>query len=178
MELSVRDATVADAAACAAVYAPYVSGSAVSFELEPPTAEELGQRIEAARRQHAWVVLQDESGRVRGYASAAPWKSRGAYRHTAEVGVYLEPGLRRRGGGRALYEALFARLRERGFRTVVAGMSEPNEPSTGLHLAMGFQVVGTLRQVGWKDDRWWDVTLFQRDLGVTPGHPPAWPSNA
>ena len=75
------------------------------------------------------------------------------------------------------YEALFTRLRERGFRTVVAGMSEPNWGSTRFHLAMGFEVVGTLHHVGWKDDRWWDVTLFQRDLAVRPELRPGWPSN-
>jgi len=177
VQLLVRDATVADAAGCAAVYAPYVAETAISFELEPPSTQEMGRRIQSALDRHAWVVLVDERDAVRGYASAGAWKSRGAYRHTAEVGVYLERGVRRVGGGRALYEALFMRLRARGFRTVVAGMSEPNDVSTGFHHAMGFEVVGTLRRVGWKDDRWWDVTLFQRDLEITPEHRPAWLSN-
>jgi len=171
MDLSVREATPDDAAACAAVYAPYVVETAISFEVEPPSAHEMGRRIQAALERHAWVVLEDHEGRVRGFASAGPWKTRASYRHTAEVGVYLDPEVGRSGGGRALYEALMTRLCARGFRTLVAGIAEPNEASIRLHLALGFEMVGTLRRVGWKFGRWWDVTLFQRDLGAEPVDP-------
>jgi L-amino acid N-acyltransferase YncA len=161
---TVRPATPADAAACAAVYAPYVRDTAVSFELEPPGAEEVARRIEAYRERHAWLVLED-AGRVVGYAYGAPFAVRPAYDWSAEVSVYLAPGLRRSGAGRALYTALFARLEERGFRTLVAGVTVPNEASLGLHRAMGFEVVGTFRDIGFKLGRWWDVTRLQRALG-------------
>jgi phosphinothricin acetyltransferase len=80
------------------------------------------------------------------------------------VSVYLEVGRRRRGDGRALYEALFARLAERGYRTAVAGMTLPNDASVGLHRALGFAPVGTYRRIGWKDGAWRDVAWMQRDL--------------
>ena len=161
----VRDATEADAAACAAIYAPYVRDTAITFETEPPDAAEFARRIAAATARHAWLVLEDD-GRVTGYAYGGPFKERAAYRYACEVSVYLERGLRRSGGGRALYSALLARLAERGFRTAAAGMTQPNEASAGLHRALGFVTVGTFRRVGWKHGRWHDVAWVQRDLGV------------
>ncbi len=133
----VRSATPADAAACLAVYTPYVEQTAVSFEEHPPSVEEMRTRIEAALRTHAWVVLEDDGGRITGYAYAGPYKSRPAYRWSCEVSVYVEPGRRRTGAGRALYGALFERLVERGFVVAVAGMTLPNPASAGLHRCPG-----------------------------------------
>lgn len=166
-----RSANPADAAACAAIYAPYVADTAITFETVPPRAEEMAQRIVAAVRSHAWIVLTDE-GRVAGYAYGTPFKSRAAYRWSCEVSVYVELGRRRTGAGRTLYDALFARLAERGFRTAVAGMTLPNDASVGLHRAMGFTPVGTYRRIGWKHDAWHDVAWAQRPLAVD-GDPPA-----
>lgn len=160
----VRPAVPADAPACAAVYAPYVRDTAISFELEPPTAEEVARRIASYQQRHAWLVLED-AGEVTGYAYASPFAARPAYDWSAEVSVYLAPGARRSGAGRALYTELFARLEQRGFRTLVAGVTVPNEASLGLHRAMGFEVVGTFRDIGFKLGRWWDVTRLQRALG-------------
>jgi len=171
----VRDATEDDAEACAAIYAPYVTDTAVTFEYEPPSAAEMARRIAAARRTHAWVVLEDsvpdEEGRVVGYAYAGPYKQRAAYRWSCEVSVYLEAGRRGRGSGRLLYEALFTRLAERGYRTLVAAMTLPNDASEGLHAALGFEPVGTFRGVGWKHGRWRDVAYAQRSIGPD-GAPP------
>jgi phosphinothricin acetyltransferase len=159
----IRDATPVDAERCAAVYAPYVRDTAVSFETEPPSAAAMAQRIEEAQRRHAWLVLED-AGTVIGYAYGGPFMARPAYQWASAVSVYLDPGRRGAGGGRALYEALFDRLTARGFRVVLAGVALPNEASTGLHLALGFQPVGTYRRVGWKHGRWHDVAWYQRDL--------------
>lgn len=160
-----RAASERDAAACAAIYAPYVTDTAISFEADPPSAAEMGERIAAAVRTHAWLVLE-RKGRVVGYAHGAPFKSRTAYRWSCEVSVYLERDRRRTGGGRALYEALLARLAERGFRTAVAGMTLPNDASVGFHRAMGFEPVGTYRRIGWKHGRWHDVAWTQRALAT------------
>jgi L-amino acid N-acyltransferase YncA len=170
----VRDASERDAAPCAAIYAPYVLETAITFETEPPSPAEMAVRIAAAVRTHAWVVLEHEDGVV-GYAYGGQFNRRPAYRWSCEVSVYIEHGRTRSGGGRALYEALFARLSARGFRTVVAGMTLPNDASVGLHRAMGFEPVGTFRGVGWKHDAWHDVAWTQRTL--TAGQdPPAEPS--
>ena len=166
----VRDATASDAAACAVLYAPYVTDTVVTFETEPPTAEQMTERIAAAQRRHAWLVLEDD-GDVVGYAYGGPYKERAAYRWSCEVSVYLEQGRRRTGGGRALYEALFTRLAERGFRTAVAGMTLPNPASEGLHRALGFEPVGVYRRIGWKHGAWHDVAWMQRALASTDDPP-------
>jgi L-amino acid N-acyltransferase YncA len=161
----IRDATVEDGAACAAVYAPYVRDTAITFEYEPPTAEEMSRRIATAQAWHAWVVLED-GGRVVGYAYGGPYKERPAYRWSCEVSVYLEPGRRRSGAGRGLYEALFTRLAARGYRTAVAGTTLPNPASEGLHRSLGFEPIGVYRDIGWKHGRWHDVAWSQKVLAA------------
>jgi L-amino acid N-acyltransferase YncA len=168
--MRVRDATHEDADACAQIYAPYVIDTAITFEYEPPSVAEMARRIAAAQRAHAWLVLE-EDGRVVGYAYAGPFKERAAYRWSSEVSVYLEPGRRRSGSGRLLYETLFSRLAERGVRTLVAVMTLPNDASEGLHRALGFEPVGRLRRVGWKHGQWHDVAWMQRPLGNDDGPP-------
>jgi L-amino acid N-acyltransferase YncA len=170
----VRDATPADAEACAAIYAPYVTDTAITFETEIPTAPEMGKRIAEASWSHAWLVLEDE-GRVVGFAYGGPFRTRAAYRWSAEVSVYIEVGRRRSGAGRALYEALLARLAERGFHMAVAGMTLPNDASVALHRALGFEPVGTYRQIGYKHGEWHDVAWVQRPLADDRG-PPREPS--
>ncbi len=170
MSRRIRDATADDAAACQAIYAPYVRDTAVSFETEPPTAAEMAERIAEAQRAHAWLVLEDD-GRVVGYAYGGPFMSRPAYRWACTVSVYLDPGMRRTGAGRAVYEALFDRLAERGLREAMAGIALPNDASVGLHHALGFTDVGTYRRVGWKLGRWHDVLWCQRSLGADSGPP-------
>ena len=109
--------------------------------------------------------MLEEDGRVVGYAYAAPVKDRAAYRFACEVSVYLEPGRRRSGAGRALYEGLFERLAARGYRRLIAGMTVPNPASEGLHRAMGFEPVGVQRRIGWKNGAWHDVGWVQRSIG-------------
>jgi phosphinothricin acetyltransferase len=166
----IRDATAADAAACAAIYAPYVIDTAVTFEAEAPSVPEMALRIEGAQRRHAWLVIE-EDGAVVGYAYAGPFKERAAYRWSCEVSVYLAPTRHGTGGGRALYEALLARLADRGYRMAAAGMTQPNEPSARLHAALGFEPVGTFRAIGWKHGAWRDVTWVQRTLGDATAAP-------
>lgn len=172
--MTIRDATESDAAACAAIYAPYVTGTAITFESVPPGPDEMAVRIAAALGTHAWFVLDDD-GHVAGYAYGGPFKARAAYRWSCEVSIYLEPGRRRTGAGRALYETLLARLAARGFRTAVAGMTLPNDASVGLHRAMGFEPVGTYRRIGWKHGSWHDVAWMQRSISAADD-PPAEPN--
>ena len=167
----VRDATLDDAAACAAIYAPYVRETAITFEYEPPTPAEIARRIAVAHQRHAWVVYEEE-GRVTGYAYAGPYKERAAYQWTCEVSVYTEMGRRRTGRGRALYEALFERLVRQGCRVALAGVTLPNEASEGLHKAMGFEVVGVHSAIGWKLGRWHDVARMQKRLVGHEDPPP------
>ncbi len=156
----IRDATPDDAAACAAVYAPYVADTAITFETEAPGPAGMRDRIAAA---HVWLVAE-HAGRVVGYAYGGEHKSRAAYRWSCEVSVYLETGLRRSGTGRALYEALFERLVALGLRMAVAGITLPNDASEGLHRSLGFEPVGVFRRIGWKHGAWHDVAWTQRAL--------------
>ena len=174
-ELIVRDATAGDATACAAIYAPYVTDTTVTFEVEAPDAGEMARRIAAAQVRHAFLVLEEggDGESVVGYAYGGPFKERAAYRWSCEVSVYLARDRHGRGGGRALYEALLARLTQRGLRMAAAGMTQPNEASARLHAALGFEPIGTFRAVGWKLGDWRDVTWVQRSLGEGPLTDPA-----
>lgn len=172
--VQVRDASAADAEACAAIYAPYVHGTAITFELEPPTVEEMAERIAKAQSTHAWLVLEDD-GQVVGYAYGGPMKPRPAYRWSCEVSVYVAPTHHRTGAGRTLYDALFSRLTARGYRTAVAGVTLPNPASEALHKSLGFEPIGIYRNIGWKHDTWHDVAWSQRPLSQQPD-PPEEPS--
>lgn len=170
-DLFIRDADPArDAAACAAIYAPHVEGSAVSFEEQAPSAEELAARIERTLATHPWLVAERE-GRVVGYAYATTYNERPAYRWSASVSVYVASEFRGHGVGRALYTALFERLRERGFRMACAGITLPNEASVALHESLGFEQVGFNRHIGWKHGAWRDVGWWQLEL-TPPGEEP------
>ncbi|HEX8366181.1 MAG TPA: GNAT family N-acetyltransferase [Allosphingosinicella sp.] len=169
----VRPATLGDAAAIAAVYAPYVSDSFVSFETEAPDEAEMRRRIENGGLLYPWLVGEAE-GRVCGYASASPFRTRAAYRYAVETSVYLAPAACGRGFGRALYRQLLDLLARQGFTQAIGAISLPNAPSVRLHEALGFTPAGTYREVGWKCGRWIDVGLWQRALApatVPPAEP-------
>jgi phosphinothricin acetyltransferase len=166
----IRDAQARDAGRCAEIYAPYVTGTTVSFETEPPSEQEMAWRIAAARERHAWLVLE-EGGTVIGYAYGGPFMTRAAYAWSTVVSVYVVEGRRRSGAGRALYAALLERLAARGFRMALAGITLPNDASLGLHRALGFEPVGTYRRVGWKHGAWRDVAWLQRPLADGDGPP-------
>lgn len=164
-----------DAAACASIYAPYVDGSAVSFEEVVLDATRFAERIETSTRTHPWLVLE-HAGRAVAFAHAGPHRARAAYRWAAEVGVYVAPDHHRAGAGRRLYTALFGLLRRQGLYVACAGITLPNDPSVALHLAFGFLPVGVQHRIGFKAGAWRDVSWWQLDLRPEDGDdPPAEP---
>jgi L-amino acid N-acyltransferase YncA len=174
-ELRIRDADPArDAGACAAIYAPHVESSPVSFEERAPDAGEMAARIERYGASHAWLVAE-RGGEVVGYAYATAFNERRAYRWSASVSVYVAEAARGVSVGRVLYEALFERLRERGFRMACAGITLPNEASVGLHESLGFEQSGLNREIGWKEGAWRDVGWFQLELAPAGDGPPPEP---
>ncbi|GAA1642181.1 GNAT family N-acetyltransferase [Actinoplanes couchii] len=173
MELKIRAAGLDDAAACAAIYRPYVLDTAITFESEPPDDAEMARRIETAGRAHAWLVAE-AGGAIVGYAYGGPFAARPAYRWSCEVSVYVDSELRRTGAGRALYGALLPLLAGLGYRTAVAKTTMPNDASQALHAAFGFQPVGVHRRIGWKHGAWRDVAVTQLEL-VTGDDPPEEP---
>jgi L-amino acid N-acyltransferase YncA len=170
--MRIRAAAPDDAAAIAGIYAPYVTGTAVSFETEPPDSAEMGARIAAGGALYPWLAAEDEAGGLLGYASAAPFRARAAYRFTVETSVYLRNEACGRGLGRALYEPLLATLEAQGFTQAIGAIALPNEASVRLHERLGFVHAGTYRRVGWKLGAWWDVGLWQRPLAAPQEPPP------
>ncbi|MEO0386380.1 MAG: N-acetyltransferase family protein [Pseudomonadota bacterium] len=164
----IRAATPADGPALAAIYGPYVAETAISFEEAPPDAGEMARRVAAAAGRYPYLVFEDD-GALLGFASASAYRPRSAYRRSASTGVYFAQGATGRGLGRRLYQALIAALAEAKFHVLIAGITLPNAPSTGLHRALGFTPAGVLREVGWKFDRWHDVEMWQLNLGGTHG---------
>lgn len=159
----IRPATAGDAAGCAAIYAPFVRDTWVSFETEVPDAAEMARRISANSASHGWVVA-DVGGTIAGYAYGSAHRTRAAYASSCDVAIYVDPAYGRRGIGRALYAQLLPILAERGFHAAFAGIAQPNEGSVALHQAMGFEPVGIYREVGWKLGAWRDVGWWQRLL--------------
>ena len=154
-----------DAAACAAIYAPYVASTSVSFEEVPPTAAQFATLIAETSACYPWLVLDDDDdGAVAGYAYATQHRARAAYRWAADVAIYVDRDRQRGGIGRTLYEALFALLRRQRLHSACAGITLPNDASVGLHRALGFEHVGTYRSIGWKAGAWRDVSWWQRQL--------------
>lgn len=134
------------------------------FATRPWSVEEAEVAFAARDHRHPWLVAE-ESGEVIGYCKACPWKERGAYQWTAEVGVYVDTEARGQGVGRRLYERLIPELERRGVRTVLAGIALPNWPSVALHEAIGFKEAGLLPRVGYKDGAWRDVGYWVMHLG-------------
>jgi L-amino acid N-acyltransferase YncA len=162
---------VADAAACAAIYAPFVSSSAVSFEEVPPSADELAARMARISSTHPWLVAE-LGDRAVGFAYGSPHRERAAYRWAADTSVYIAADARRRGIGRALYEALLELLERQGVQVACAGITLPNEASVALHESLGFVSVGIYRRIGFKAGAWRDVGWWQRELAAATDKTP------
>ena len=173
MPCEIRLATPEDGSSLASIYAPAVIARATSFELEPPDAAEMARRVARTTLHLPWLVC--ESGQVvLGYVYASAHRERPAYRWSVEVSAYMSEKVHRVGLGRALYGALFGVLALQGYRNALAGIALPNPASVGLHEALGFDLVGVYRGVGYKLGRWHDVGWWQKDLsprGLEPEPP-------
>jgi phosphinothricin acetyltransferase len=163
-----------DAAACVAIYAPFVASGATSFEEEAPDAEAFAARIAETQVRFPWLVAERD-GAVAGYAYACPHRYRPAYRWAVETSVYIAESRRRSGLGRALYAELTERLRRQRFHVACAGITLPNAASIALHESVGFAPVGVYRRIGWKDGAWRDVGWWQLELQPTGEGAPAEP---
>lgn len=158
----VRDATSADAASIARIYNPFIRDTGITFEEVELGADEMRARIEAHTGE--WLVATDGDAVV-GYAYAAPWRARSAYRFSVEITVYVDPARPRRGVGSTLYGALFPRLEQRGVHAILAGIALPNDASVALHERFGMKKVAHFEQTGFKFGRWIDVGYWQKVVG-------------
>lgn len=159
----IRAATLDDAGAIAAIYAPYVRDTVISFEAVPPDAAQMSGRIATILPDLPWLV-HEAGGRVTGYAYASPHRPRAAYRWSVDAGIYIGGEAHRRGIGRGLYAVLLAALRSQGYHRVYGGITLPNAASVGLHEAQGFKPIGIYPEVGFKFGAWRDVGWWGLDL--------------
>ena len=170
----IRPTAEADLPSITAIYEHAVRFGTATFELIPPNLVEMTRRYRAlidGGFPHFVAVLD---GRVAGYAYAGPYRPRPAYRFTVDNSVYLDPAVHRRGIGLRLMERLIAECDGRGFRQMIAVIGDSaNAGSIGLHRRCGFQMIGTLPNVGLKFGRWLDTVMMQRALGEGAATVPA-----
>ncbi|MBS7812172.1 GNAT family N-acetyltransferase [Roseococcus pinisoli] len=174
--LLVRSATDADMEAVADIYGHYVLHGTPTFETEPPGASEMARRHAGLVAQGYPYLVAERDGVVLGYAYVSSYRPRPAYWNTVENSIYLRHDAGGRRVGTRLLAALIEECERRGFRQIIAMIGDSgNEASLRLHLAHGFESIGTLRAVGYKLGRWIDTVCLQRSLGPGDTMPPAGP---
>jgi phosphinothricin acetyltransferase len=166
----IRHALPADANAIAEIYGAVVRSSPISFEVDPPSADEMAGRMAAVQAYAPWLVLERE-GAVAGYAYASRHRDRAAYQWSVDVSVYVHAAHRRGGVGRALYTSLLSLARLQGFYVAHAGITLPNDGSVALHESLGFRPVGVFRAVGYKLGAWHDVGWWRLALRPPSSEP-------
>ena len=173
MTVCLRIATPADAAAAAAIYAPYVRETAITFEIDAPDATEFGRRIEHTLERYPYIVAQDpDSGRVMGYAYAGAFKGRAAYDWAVETSLYVDRDARGQHLGSRLHEGLLRCCELQGVVNLEACIAYPDEGgSVGFHERMGYRMVGRFERCGYKLGRWWDMVWMERFISEHPACP-------
>jgi L-amino acid N-acyltransferase YncA len=174
-EAKLRLATLIDAEPILSIYAPIVTETTISFELEVPSAEEMSARISKTLASLPWLVCE-RGEELLGYAYASRHRDRLAYQWASDVSVYVSAEARRKGVARKLYAALLGILRAQGYYNVFAGIALPNDASVGIHEAMGFRQAALYKKVGyklgsWRDVGWWQLTLRDHDANPQPPRP-------
>ena len=166
-KLIVRASTEADVARCAEIYAHHVLHGTASFEVDPPDLAEMKRRRAAVLDIGLPHLVAEREGRVMGYAYVGNWRPRPAYKFAGEDSIYIDKDAVGQGVGKVLLPALIEQCTALGRRQMVAVIGDSAQtPSIRLHASCGFEMVGTLKNIGFKFGRWLDTVLMQRDLGV------------
>jgi L-amino acid N-acyltransferase YncA len=165
MSVIIRPAVASDMDAITLIYAHHVNHGTGSFETEAPDRTEMVRRwSEVEARGLPWLVAEDD-GEIGGYAYAAPYRSRLAYRHTVEDSIYVRADRLGTGLGKLLMPALITAAQACGMRQMIAVIGDSaNQSSITLHRRFGFDDAGLLRDVGFKFGRWLDTVFMQRSL--------------
>lgn len=161
----IRSANTQDANDIANIYNHYIANTAVTFEEEIVSADDMSRRIQEINSLALPWLVAENNGEIQGYAYASKWKGRYAYRYSVEVTVYLSPLATSKGWGSQLYAQLFKQLRQLSVHAVIGGIALPNEPSIALHEKFGMEKVAHFKQVGFKFKQWVDVGYWQINLG-------------
>ena len=165
--MEIADCGPADIAAVTAIYDHHVQTGLASFEETPPSEAEMLARYEDIRARRLPYIVMKCADCVAGYAYAAPYRHRSAYRYTLEDSIYLDPAFAAQGLGTRLLSELIARCESSGHRQMIAVIGDSaNAASIRLHTKLGFAPAGTLKSAGFKFGRWVDSVLMQRALGA------------
>lgn len=164
VDVLIRDANPADAAAIQAIYAHHVLHGTASYDVDPPSIEYMAEKIRSIAEAGWPFLVAERGGQVAGYAYATQFRDRAAYRFTCENSIYVHPHWLGQGVGKALLLKLIERSADCGFGTMVAVIGGAEPASIALHASCGFQEAGRLRGVGFKKERWLDNVYMQRDL--------------
>ena len=170
----IRPSTEQDVVAITAIYRDHVLHGTGTFEIEPPTAADMSaRRADVLAKGLPYLVVED-AGQVLGFAYCNWFKPRPAYRFSAEDSIYMATTAHRQGLGRALLAELSTQAERAGVRKLIAVIGDSaNTASVGLHQALGFSQVGTIDACGWKFDRWLDIVLMEKPLGLAHTRPPS-----
>ena len=168
-----RDASVEDAEAIAAIYAHHVLHGTASYEVQPLSVADTRAKIERIAGRGWPFLVADMDGEPVGYAYAEQFRDRPAYRYTCENSIYVRADRLGLGVGKALLTELCARAERLGFRQMIAVIGGAEPASIALHESCGFETVGRLRSVGWKKGRWLDTVYMQRPLGGGDSNTPS-----
>ncbi len=165
--IKIRPATDADIPAITLIYAHHVLHGTGTFETTPPTQEDMtARRADALAKGLPYLVIEDTTA-LQGFAYCNWFKPRPAYRFSAEDSIYLSSSAVGKGLGKLLLVELMAQAERCGIRKLIAVIGDSaNAGSVGLHQACGFKKVGVLTDCGWKFDRWLDVVLMERAIGL------------
>ena len=159
----IRSATEKDSLGIIEIYAPFILDTTTTFEVDIPTTEEMTERVLKYQEKGPWLVSEHGS-RITGYAYASEHRSRAAYQWSIELSVYIHPDHRGKGLATRLYHCALEILYQQGYSNVYAGITQPNEPSDAFHKAMGFELIGNYKNIGYKHGQWCDVKWYQFSL--------------
>lgn len=174
MNYVIRPADIADIAAFTEIYRESVLNGVATYEIDPPSFEEMKSRFVAITGVgYPYIVAVGQTGLVLGYAYASAFRTRPAYRWLVEDSIYLAPGARGRGVGRALLAELVRRCTALGFRQMVAVIGGAHPASIAVHHAAGFEHGGRMKATGFKHGRWLDTVIMQLSLGEGAGSAPS-----
>ena len=166
-DLTIREATSADAAAIAEIYNQSVAAGDATFDQVPKSAGDVRRQLAGFHRREALLVLED-GAEILGWGIIQRYSDRAGYRFTCETGVYLRRRLTGRGLGTRIKRALIERCRRYGYHHLVAKVVAENAASLAYNRKLGFEVVGTQREVGYQGGRWRDVVILELVLDDVP----------
>jgi phosphinothricin acetyltransferase len=170
----IRPSTEQDIPAITTIYGHHVLHGTGTFEIDPPSQQEMTARRADVLAKGLPYLVVEEAGQVLGFAYCNWFKPRPAFRFSAEDSIYMAPNAHRQGLGRALLAELCARAERAGVRKLIAVIGDSaNTASVGLHQTLGFTPVGTMAACGWKFERWLDMVLMEKPLGLAHSQAPS-----